>query len=181
MAKQLRLLDQVHIAAPCPANWDEMKGDDRVRHCSQCRLNVYNLSDMTDQEAETLLGNRQGRMCVRYFQREDGKVMTKNCAKGVRSLRQRAAKRLALAAAFVLTSLGCGEQGEKVKKAFGLNNFNKPPVVLAGALPMVNPPMMGSVAPSIKTTSGGKTVPMPSTKGKETKDPIAGQAKKSDT
>jgi hypothetical protein len=146
MARQLRLLDQVHVAAPCPADWDEMKGDDRVRHCSLCRLNVYNLSDMTDDEAERLLANRQGRLCVRYYLRSDGKVMTKDCPKGLRALRQKAVKRLALAAAFVLTSIGCGEQGDKIKEATGLSLVCPPDkaisgrVAVAGALPALPPP-----------------------------------------
>src|SRR5450432_1276774 len=39
-------LDRVSIAAPCSADWDSMPGTDRVRHCSQCNKNVYNLSAM---------------------------------------------------------------------------------------------------------------------------------------
>ena len=62
-------LDNIHIASPCPANWDEMFGDGRKRHCGECKLNVYNLSDMTRREAEDLLINSEGRLCVRFFRR----------------------------------------------------------------------------------------------------------------
>lgn len=134
MAKELRLLNQVNVAAPCPADWSQMEGDDRVRHCSLCRLNVYNLSEMSSDEAETFLQRQTGRVCVRYYQRTDGMVMTKDCPKGLRALRQRAVKRLALAASLVLTSLGCGTHGDRLKKATGLDIFDRPKVVV-GALP----------------------------------------------
>ena len=136
----LRLLDQAHIAKPCPASWDDMSGDDRSRHCSMCRLKVYNLSDMSDSEAEELLRERTGRLCVRYYLRPDGKVMTKDCPRGLRAFRQRLAKQYVLAASMVLTAFGCSDN-DKVKKAFGLDKFEQPPVVM-GKMPVT----MGAVA-----------------------------------
>lgn len=182
MAKTtLRLLDQAHIAKPCPANWDEMSGDDRSRHCSMCRLNVYNLSDMTDTEAEQLLQNRTGRLCVRYFLRPDGKVMTKDCPRGLRAFRQRMAKQYVLAASLVLTALGCAEN-DKVKKAFGIDKFEREQPVLMGALPATSSPpapTMGRVAPATATMPLPPTAPsirmgeiaMPSVKSKENCEP----------
>ena len=55
-------LDNIHIASPCNANWEEMFGNERKRHCGECRLNVYNLSDMTRRAAENLLVNSEGRL-----------------------------------------------------------------------------------------------------------------------
>lgn len=80
--KQMTPLRQVRVASPCKANWDLMKGDDRVRHCGQCDHNVFNLSALSTQEAEALLLEREGRLCVRYFQRSDGTVMTADCPVG---------------------------------------------------------------------------------------------------
>ncbi len=82
-------LDNINVASPCPANWEEMFGDDRTRHCGQCKLNVYNLSDMTRREAENLLINSEGRLCVRYFRRADGTILTKNCPVGWQAAKQR--------------------------------------------------------------------------------------------
>lgn len=67
-----------------------MQGDDRVRHCDQCRLNVYNLSAMSKDEAERLISEREGRLCISYFQRPDGTILTRDCPKGLRGLAQRA-------------------------------------------------------------------------------------------
>jgi hypothetical protein len=57
-----------------------MAGNDRVRHCAQCNLNVYNFSAMTSAEAEELISNHQGRLCGRLYQRRDGTFLTSDCA-----------------------------------------------------------------------------------------------------
>jgi ATP-dependent 26S proteasome regulatory subunit len=74
---------ELSFAARCPASWDEMEGDERVRHCTECQLNVYNVVEMTEDEALALFSEREGRVCVRVFQREDGTVLTKDCPVGV--------------------------------------------------------------------------------------------------
>src|SRR5262245_30686562 len=75
-------LDRIQVARPCAASWDSMKGDDRVRHCSVCRLNVYNLSGMTRREATDLISTVEGRLCVRFYRRKDGTILTRDCPKG---------------------------------------------------------------------------------------------------
>ena len=101
MKTEINFLDHVEIAAPCHADWDKMEGDDRARHCQDCRLNVYNLSDMSQKEAEALVRKNEGsRLCVRFYRRNDGTIITDNCPAGVRRLRNLAiAKCAALASA----------------------------------------------------------------------------------
>jgi len=82
-------LDNIRIASPCNADWDQMMGNERARFCGQCNLNVYNLSSMTREEAELLIGRTEGRLCVRYFRRADGSVMTQDCPVGLRAIRRR--------------------------------------------------------------------------------------------
>jgi hypothetical protein len=82
-------LDNVRVAAPCPADWDQMMGDERVRFCSQCSLNVYNLSGMTKREAESLVTGAEGRLCIRYYRRADGTILTENCPVGLTAIRRR--------------------------------------------------------------------------------------------
>ncbi|MCA1596938.1 MAG: hypothetical protein LC772_11015, partial [Chloroflexi bacterium] len=55
-------LGQVKIASPCSASWEEMKGDERVRFCDHCQLNVYNLSGMGRQEATRLVTGQSERL-----------------------------------------------------------------------------------------------------------------------
>src|SRR6476646_10123066 len=66
-----------------------MKGDDRVRHCDACNLNVYNLAAFTEAEIRELVANRKGRLCGRIYQRRDGTVLTQNCPVGVRTVTRR--------------------------------------------------------------------------------------------
>jgi hypothetical protein len=82
-------LDHVTIAAPCNVAWDNMAGNERVRFCGQCSLNVYNLSAMSKSEAERLVSQIEGRLCVRYYRRTDGTILTKNCPVGLLALKRR--------------------------------------------------------------------------------------------
>ncbi len=101
-------LDTIRIASPCPANWDEMTGDDRSRFCGQCELNVYNLSDMTRNEAEGFLSEKEGRVCVRYHQREDGSIITKDCPVGLQIKHRKRLHfvRKGIAASIMLATIG---------------------------------------------------------------------------
>jgi hypothetical protein len=85
-------LDHVSIAAPCNVGWDNMVGNERVRFCNQCNLNVYNLSAMAKNDAERLVSQTEGRLCVRYYRRADGTILTENCPVGLRALKRRASR-----------------------------------------------------------------------------------------
>ena len=80
-------LEDVRIASPCKASWRKMKGDDRVRNCAKCSLNVYNISEMTREEAAELIANTEGRLCIRLWRRRDGTVITKDCPMGFKQIR----------------------------------------------------------------------------------------------
>ena len=99
MISDLRFLDRVQVASPCPASWDGMKPVDAegaVRYCGECRLNVYNLSEMTAEQAEALLREHEGkRLCVAFFRRADGTVLTRDCPVGLKIARRKAVVRRA--------------------------------------------------------------------------------------
>src|SRR5690242_16906019 len=63
----LPILENIRVASPCKEDWNAMQGDDRARHCLRCDQNVYNLSDMTREEAEALILAKEGKLCVRYY------------------------------------------------------------------------------------------------------------------
>ena len=88
--KDMSLLGRVRIASPCPMSWHDMEGGDQVRFCHECKLNVYNLSSMTKPEAESLIREHEGRLCVGYYQRADGTIITSNCPLGLRAARKAA-------------------------------------------------------------------------------------------
>lgn len=89
---RLGVLDNIGVASPCPVRWEDMKGDARVRHCDHCKLNVFNLSEMTRQEAEELVIHRQGRLCAGFWRRADGTIITRDCPVGLAALRARTAR-----------------------------------------------------------------------------------------
>jgi hypothetical protein len=66
-----------------------MLGGDRVRFCGQCSLNVYNLSALTRLDAESLVARTEGRLCVRFYRRSDGSIITKDCPVGLRAIGRR--------------------------------------------------------------------------------------------
>lgn len=69
-------LEGLKIAAPCPASWADMEGDDRTRFCRQCELHVHDLSAMTRAEGESLVANTTGRLCTRMTRRPNGTIVT---------------------------------------------------------------------------------------------------------
>jgi len=84
--------DHLYIASPCSADWDEMSGDDKVRFCNQCKINVYNLSSLTIVQAEELIVKSEGRFCAKLYRRMDGTIITRDCPVGLRAVRRRVSR-----------------------------------------------------------------------------------------
>ena len=97
-------LSNLHIASPCPADWEKMVGDERVRHCAECNLNVYNLSAMTERQVQELIEDSRGkRLCTRFYRRADGTVLTQDCPWSLRALKRKVSR---LAAAVLTAIMG---------------------------------------------------------------------------
>ncbi len=100
------LLATIQVASPCSADWNAMEGDDRERHCSICSKSVYNLSAMTRADAEAVIVEREGKLCVRLFQRKDGTILLQDCEVGVWKRRHRRIAAAALAAGAAAAGYG---------------------------------------------------------------------------
>ena len=112
-------LEDLRIASPRRADWGRMIGDDLVRFCCSCKKNVYNLSSLTRDQAEALILAEEGRLCIRYYKRADGTVLTSDCPVGLREAARMAWVKLAAVAAaclaFVIGLVGfVGRQGRTV-------------------------------------------------------------------
>ena len=146
-------LANLKVASPCSADWDRMAGDDQKRFCGDCKLHVYNLSGMTKYDAENLLRLSEGRLCVRYFQRSDGTVLTQECPVGWARVKRRLS--LTAAAAF---GLFMGLMG-----IFGMtSSFGRRNVVMGDIKPYTTPtpdtpPLMGAVAMPSPTPKASPT------------------------
>jgi hypothetical protein len=126
------MLDQIKIASPCTADWDRMEGTDRVRFCSECQKNVFNLSAMTRREAEALLQETNGTLCTQLYRRADGTVLTTDCQVGLRAKVSRVQRRLSWSVAGAL--------------GFAAAAFGQSPAVLSGKVTYDGSHPVGGVA-----------------------------------
>ena len=108
-------LEQMSVRVPCTVAWESMTGSERVRHCAQCQQEVYNISAMGREDAEEFLrangmnggdGQDQGRLCVRFYRRPDGTVITRDCFALRRALRTGTMWMFGILAGLLLITLG---------------------------------------------------------------------------
>ena len=166
-------LNNLKVASPCSQDWNAMIGDSRKRYCGECRLNVYNLSGMSRNEAENLILSAEGRLCVRFYKRADGTVLTEDCPVGWARVKQRTRAYVTALASLIFSFFG----------ALGLvAAFNKTNQTVMGdiavstptpkATPKDMPEVMGAIPmPTPKTTPDdreivGKIAPVKITRNK---------------
>jgi hypothetical protein len=154
-------LDNIRVASPCNMDWEQMIGNDRSRFCGQCNLNVYNLSGMSRAEAEHLISNNEGNLCIRYYRRADGSVLTQDCPVGLRAIKRRLSNiRRSIASAVLSFFAGLGiyevlsivttrppthTMGTIASKDYVLP---KEPAIMMGGAPIpIRPPRIGKMAP----------------------------------
>jgi hypothetical protein len=117
MSKLPDPLNAIGIAAPCEATWERMAGDERVRYCTACDLNVYNLAEMTCEEIRELVARTEGRLCARLSRRADGTLLTSDRPSAFRALRRRMSRLGAAAGAALVGASsilhGCATLGER--------------------------------------------------------------------
>lgn len=148
---------KIKIASPCPARWEDMGGDDRVRFCDRCRKNVYNLSAMTAHEAQELMTEKSGNLCARVYQRADGMVLTEDCPVGVARYWRKMKTAVAGCVAtvlFVTTSfvaLGRGRTDADSHKRDAVAKFADNAIWQVKEWLGLNPAMLGKVAVRPKT------------------------------
>jgi hypothetical protein len=165
-SRQAVSLNLIRVQTPCPASWDAMRGDERVRFCDECKLHVYNLSELSRSQAESLVAEHEGRLCVRYYQRADGTILTQDCGRIRRAMRR--TRRFVVAASSavlcaLLAPLGYGSsapprlevQGnpQSTDNAPPLMGDIAPPIAVQGGIQAPPPqPLMGVVAPNPPAT-----------------------------
>ena len=58
----------------CPKQWSDMAGDDTIRLCSACDKQVHNLSELSEQQATTILHQKD--TCVTLKANQHGEIRT---------------------------------------------------------------------------------------------------------
>ena len=160
MNKFTNPLDNIKIASPCSADWNEMIGDSRKRFCGQCNLNVFNLSAMSRTEAEELIINSEGRLCVRMYQRQDGTVITQDCPVGWQAVKRRLSRASAAIASLIIGVFASLGLTAAVSQASVGKKLRFLPVL---STPTPTPEhLMGGVAPQPTPKKKPKPQPSPS-------------------
>lgn len=163
MNKFTNPLDNIKVASPCSADWNEMTGNDRQKFCGSCQKNVYNLSGMTKDEAENLLLNAEGRLCVRFYKRADGTILTQDCPVGWAAFKRRVSRGAAAFASLMFGILG----------GLGINAFFNQKV-------KEEPPIMGKLAYKSSPTPTPKATPKEFIMGEMVVQPTPKQTPKKD-
>jgi hypothetical protein len=150
-------LNDIRVATPCNALWDNMQGNDTVRFCQTCSKNVYNLSKMSRVEAEALVQEKEGKLCVRFYRRADGTLLTDNCPIGLRAVRRQlswlGAGIAALAASGIaIFSGGAGRSAPAMQPRptlpfSTLRDVQPIKTVMDLVRPVQQPPLMGEICP----------------------------------
>src|SRR5947209_1892468 len=83
-------LDELRVANPCTsAVWSKEKGADRARLCTTCNKSVHNLSLRTLDEANQLIREAEGKLCISLYHGFNGKVLTADAPRALRALRRK--------------------------------------------------------------------------------------------
>ena len=151
------------IAEPCHEDWDAMDPRERGRFCQRCSKDVYDLSAMTEDEAQAFLRERAGtRVCVNYRHDDGGRIQ----------FRPRTAAALAATAIAATAIAACAPHERPVERTPVASPVSivEPPQALGGAVvvPEIVPeppaPTMvrGEIAPPdppVHATKGDVAVP----------------------
>jgi hypothetical protein len=157
---QLKVLNDVQVASPCSADWEAMEGDEKVRFCGECRLHVFNLSAMDLEEAAEKVSQASDRLCVRFFRRHDGTILTRDCPVGLE--RKARSRRMVLRTTSVVAMAGFA--AVVIKQAVAVKARPEPEVVGDD---------MGKVAaPPPIAIAGGMSMPPREVKGDVRSEPV---------
>ncbi len=66
----------------CPVKWEDMNStsDDRVRHCAECKCNVFDFTELSVEEMKKVVRDNGGEICAQAYIRSDGTVVDGRCS-----------------------------------------------------------------------------------------------------
>ncbi|HEX7958040.1 MAG TPA: ankyrin repeat domain-containing protein [Pyrinomonadaceae bacterium] len=100
--KPTRPHELLQISEPCSVGWDSMTGNDRVRFCEHCQLDVRSLAEFTPRQAMDLVLRSGGRLCLR-IERVGGAPRTRALPEPLYQIGRRASRLAAGAFGAALT------------------------------------------------------------------------------
>lgn len=155
--KSNRSFDRMIIPAPCDADWDSMIGNNRVRFCEHCKLQVTNLSGLTRQEAMRIVAQSEGRLCVRFVRRNDGSILSKPMPEQLHQISRRVSRLAAgaFSATITLTSVAAQTTNSQSRPAVAAE-ASAPRIGVGGSLSGVVSDPQGAVVSGASVTLASK-------------------------
>ncbi len=136
-------LDRLYTSSPCTVPWSDMTGTERVRDCSQCSRQVFNISNMSTAEAEAFLKENGDSQCLAYYRRKDGTIMTDDCPVGLRKIRNtlRGLRRVAglLISTLLSVSAAVAQRAELTNDTAKTKSAEEAPRLLLGEVAVRDP------------------------------------------
>lgn len=117
-------LENVTVENPCSAEWDEMKGNEEVRLCGQCRHNIHNISEMPKRRALKVLNQKAEVVCIAYQTDEKNRIITQTYF-GVFKRHLVKIVGMVLATVFSLTSIYALQTGNHKHKKHSYSKLKK--------------------------------------------------------
>jgi hypothetical protein len=145
-------LESIQIAKPCRADWNAMVGDNRARHCRSCDKNVYNLSAMSRAQAQRLILENEGHLCIQLHRRADGTVISSDCPVGISPVKKPSkwlSKALGGLVAAILSIFGIANSRAAEPAARVTAGA---PMVMGEAPMIMGSPAVPKIAPTPKST-----------------------------
>lgn len=144
-------LNNLTIASPCNADWNSMIGNDQVRFCEHCSLDVHNLSRLTRSQAERLIARSNGRLCVRYHHDSAGQPLTSPVRQKLHRIGRRVSRIAAGAFTATLSVTSAVAQNSASPQS---SNLNPPTATPASARWALNSSIAGAI-----TDQNGAVIP----------------------
>jgi hypothetical protein len=148
-------LNNVTIPSPCNADWNQMIGNDQVRFCEHCKLDVHNLSQMTRNQAERLVARANGRLCARYHYDPAGRPITLPVSQKLHRLGRRVSRIAAGAFTATLSVSSAVAQQSVSSQSVSLNPSTATQTTTPGSL---NSSIVGTISDQNGAVIPGATI-----------------------
>jgi len=148
-------LNNITIPSACSADWNSMTGNDQVRFCEHCHLEVHNLSLMTRNQAQRLVARSNGRLCVRYHHDPTGRPITLPVRQKLHRIRRRVSKIAAGAFTATLSVTSAVAQGSASSQS---GNSNPPTATQASSRWALSSSIAGTITDQYGAVIPGATI-----------------------
>lgn len=148
-------LNNLTIPSPCSADWNSMVGNDQVRFCEHCSLEVHNLSLMSRNQAQRLVDRSNGRLCVRYHYDSTGQPLTLPLRQKLHRINRRVSRIAAGAFTATLSVTSAVAQGSA---SFQTRSVSPPPATQPSASLSSRSSLAGTITDQNGALISGATI-----------------------